>query len=81
MYTCTQDALDLTIQVRETSLALPRVGTPTGHIQTCTGTLTPLPQTCSNLFNVKHVRLASGRLAFYWNAFLFWVVSIPSMDS
>ena len=33
----------------------------------CTGT--PLIRTCSNLFTVKHVRLKSGRLASYWNAF------------
>ena len=29
------------------------------------------PWICSNLFVIKHVRLASGRLASYWNVFLF----------
>ena len=27
--------------------------------------------TCSNLFNMKHIQLASGQLPLYWNAFLF----------
>ena len=32
------------------------------------------PQTCSNLFIMEHVRLASGPLASYYNAFLLWAV-------
>ena len=31
----------------------------------------PSPQTCSNLFNMKHSLSESGQLAFYSNAFLF----------
>ena len=34
-----------------------------------------LPWTCSNLFILKHVRLASGRLASDWNALLFLIAS------
>ena len=31
----------------------------------------PYPQTCSNLFIMKRLRLTSGRFASYWNVFLF----------
>ena len=42
----------------------------------CTGTLTQHqpPWTCSNLFIINHVRFASGWLASYWDAFLFYVI-------
>ena len=33
------------------------------------------PKPCSNLFIMKHLRLASERLASYWNAFLFSTVN------
>ena len=36
----------------------------------------PSPQTCSNLFIMKHVLLASGRLASHWNTFLFLQVEV-----
>ena len=39
----------------------------------CTETFTahrPNPRTCSNLLSMRHVRLASGQLTSYWNAFL-----------
>ena len=44
------------------------------------GLLCTAIQPCSKLFNIKHLRSASGWLAFCWNAFYFWVVSIPSMN-
>ena len=64
---------------------LPRTGTPR-HVQTCSTwtSLYPLPQTCSNLFIMKYVRLASGRLASYWNAFLkaeSWLMTIILPDA
>ena len=49
-----------------------------GHFQTfqlgpcCTRT----PPKCSNLYIMKHVRLASGRFASYWNA--FWFISLDT---
>ena len=48
------------------------------HSQTCSNflnsnlTLQGSSQTCSNLFIMKHVQLASRRLASYLNAFLFY---------
>ena len=70
--TITHDALNLTIRHPNP----PRTGTP---LQTCSTWTSlyipsppyPLPKICSNLFIMKHVWLASGRLASYWNAFLF----------
>ena len=32
------------------------------------------PQTYSNLFIMHHARLASGRFASYWNAFLYYML-------
>ena len=66
------------VQTRATRTSLYRV--PARHVLTCSkldltvhGT-PPLPpptcRTCLYLFNMKHVWLASGRLASYWNASL-----------
>ena len=48
---------------------------PDLHVQTCLTWTSlyrdPTSQTCSNLFIMKHIRLASGRWTSYWNAFLF----------
>ena len=58
-----------------------RSGIPCDHYSRCIGPhhagIPPvqgptdcIPWTCSNLFIMKHVQLASGRLASCWNAFL-----------
>ena len=41
------------------------------------------PRPCSNLFTMKHGLSASGRLASYWNAFLFaysWIALVNVSD-
>ena len=40
----------------------------------CTGPTPCIPWTCSNLFIMKHVRSASGRLTSCWNAFFLFNV-------
>ena len=59
------------------SIGAPHTGTPT----TCSKSdlheqdSPPPPQTCTNLFILKHVRLESERLASFWNTFLLLVTA------
>ena len=50
---------------------------PPRHVQSLTymNKILPPPQTCTNLFILKHVRLESERLASFWNTFLLLVTA------